>query len=91
MIKDAYFEQHPVYNRLSYDVIVGIIQLLMDEELISLNERDGIYVEFKDFRDKVRPMYEQLNEGQKKEYIAYFRYKHHLNKPYIRKASGADQ
>jgi hypothetical protein len=68
---------------LSYDVIIGLIQLMMDEGLVSPAERDGIYVEFKDFRDKVRTMYIGLNEVQKQEYIAYFRYRHHLFKPYI--------
>lgn len=83
MIKDAYFEQHPVYNMLSYDVIVGLIQLMIEDGLISPAERDGIYVEFKNFRDKVKAMYEGLTEAQKQEYIAYFRYRHHLFKPYI--------
>ncbi|RKR82853.1 hypothetical protein BDD43_3044 [Mucilaginibacter gracilis] len=83
MKKDTYFEQHPVYNILSYDVIVGLIQLMIDEGLVSPAERDGIYVEFKDFRNKVRPMYMGLNDGQKQGYIAYFRYRHHLFKPFI--------
>lgn len=83
MTKDAYFEQHTVYNLLSYDMIVGLIQLMMDDGLISPTERDGMYVEFKDFRGKVKAMYGRLTEAQKQEYIAYFRYRHHLFKPYM--------
>jgi hypothetical protein len=83
MKKDTYYEHHPVYNMLSYDVIVGLIQLMIDEGLVSPAERDGIYVEFKDFREKVKAMYKGLNAAQKQEYIAYFRYRHHLFKPYI--------
>ena len=83
MIRDAYFEQHPVYNMLSYDVIVGMIQLMIDEGLVSSAEREGMYIEFKDFREKVRPMYEKLNEAEKQEYIRYFRYRHHLFQPYM--------
>jgi hypothetical protein len=88
MIKEPYFEQHPVYNMLSYDVIIGLIQLMIDEGLVSPAERDGIYVEFKDFRDKVRLMYIRLNDAQKQEYIAYFRYRHHLFKPYVANDDG---
>ncbi len=82
-MKDDYIEHHPVYNKLSYDVIVGMIQLMIFEGLISPEERDGIYVAFKNFRENVRPMYERLNYAEKQEYIAYLRYRHHLNKPYI--------
>jgi len=82
MKKDAYFDNHPVYNTLSYDAIVGLIQLMIDDVIVAATERDGIYVVFKDFREKARPTYERLNEAEKQEYIAFFRYKHHLNKPY---------
>jgi hypothetical protein len=83
MMRDAYFEQHPVYNMLSYDVIVGMIQLMIDEGLVSSDEREGMYIEFKDFREKVRPTYEKLNQAEKQEYIGYFRYRHHLFQPYM--------
>ncbi|MBB6108699.1 hypothetical protein SAMN05421821_10266 [Mucilaginibacter lappiensis] len=60
MYKDAYFDNHPVYSMLSYDVIVGIIQLMIDEGLVSPIGRDGIYIEFKDFREKVKIMYKRV-------------------------------
>lgn len=82
MYRDDYFDNHPVYNLLSYDVIVGIIQLMIDEGLVDPKERDGIYVHFKDFRDKVREVYRGMSEEQKQEYIKYFRYKHHLFQPF---------
>ncbi|WP_040625770.1 hypothetical protein [Mucilaginibacter paludis] len=83
MKKDPYFDNHPIYSALSYDAIVGLIQLLIDEGLVAATERDGLYIVFKDFREKVRPTYQRLTEAEKLEYIAYFRYRHHLNNPYI--------
>jgi len=83
MKKDLYFDNHLVYNALSYDTIVGLIQFMIDDGLLAATERDGIYIVFKDFREKVRSMYERLNEEDKQEYIDFFRYKHHLDKPYF--------
>lgn len=91
MQKEDHFENHPVYNYLSYDTIVGLIQLLIDEGKVAATERNGIYIEFKDLRDKVIDYYQKLNEEQKQDYIAYFRYRHHLDKPYIHNNSASQQ
>ncbi|MEO6521013.1 MAG: hypothetical protein ABIN91_05005 [Mucilaginibacter sp.] len=82
MKRNEYFECHPVYNLLAFQSIVGLIQLMIDEGLIDPAEKNGFYRDFMDFRTHVSAMYERLNPEQKREYIAYFRYKHHLYKPF---------
>ncbi|EHQ26444.1 hypothetical protein [Mucilaginibacter paludis] len=82
MKRNEYFERHPVYNQLAFQSIIGLIQLMIDEGLVDAEERNGFYRDFKDFRKHVAKMYERMEHEQKQEYIAYFRYKHHLYKPF---------
>ena len=79
MKRNDYFEHHPVYNRLPYFMVVGLIQLLIDEGLLSPEESKGFYRDFISYRDKAKSMYTGLNFSQKLEYIDFFRYRAYLN------------
>ena len=79
MKRIEYFEDHPVYNRVPYHMVVGMIQLMIDEGLLNRDERKGFYIEFIDYREKAKSMYSGMNYSQKLEYIEFFRYKAHLD------------
>jgi hypothetical protein len=79
MMRNEYFENHPVYNRLPYFMVVGLIQLMIDEGLLSPEVSKGFYRDFISYRDKAKSMYAGLNDSQKLEYINFFRYKAYLN------------
>ncbi len=79
MTINPYFEAHPIYNALKHQVIVGLIQLMTDEGLISVEERNGYYITFLDFHDKAQGIYHSMNEETKMELIKYLRYKAYLD------------
>lgn len=68
-----------MYSVLGYQVIVGLIQLLTDEGLLDAEERNGWYINFRDFRDSAVMLYREMNDDQKKELINYLRYKAYLD------------
>jgi hypothetical protein len=82
--KKQCFDNHPIYNELGYNVIVGLIQLLMDEGLLDTDERNGWYIKFMDFRNSAVILYNELNNSQKMELIEYLRYKAYLDDPFQR-------
>ena len=81
MKNSKYFQNHPVYNNLPYHFVVGFIQLLTDDGYLSRDERKGYYINFINFRDKAKNMYDNMEENQKLEYIEFFKYKAYLDTP----------
>jgi len=79
-----FFDKHPIYSELGYNIIVGLIQLLMDECLLNPEERNGWYIKFMDFRNSAVILYNGLNNSQKVELIEYLRYKAYLDDPFQR-------
>jgi len=71
-----------VFNAFSYQVIVGLIQLLIDEGLVDQDERNGFYVNAKDFRIKATEIYQGIDGLQKKELIKYCQLKRYLHCPF---------
>ncbi|MDB5086751.1 MAG: hypothetical protein JWR09_745 [Mucilaginibacter sp.] len=79
--KKRFFDNHPIYNELGYNVIVGLIQLLIDECLLNSDERKGWYIKFMDFRNSAVILYNELDNIQKLDLIEYLRYKAYLDDP----------
>ncbi|MES2060463.1 MAG: hypothetical protein V4456_00985 [Bacteroidota bacterium] len=75
-------DHQAMFSTLSYQTIIGLIQLLIDEGLTDQDERNGFYVNAKDFRAKAKEIYRGIDEFQKKELIRYCQFKRYLYRPF---------
>ncbi|MDB4926549.1 hypothetical protein [Mucilaginibacter sp.] len=89
MKRNDFFDNHPIYKGLGYNVIVGLIQLLTDECLLNSEERNGWYIKFINFRNSAVILYKELNNSQKVELIEYLRYKAYLDDALMRSIHNA--
>ncbi|MGF7079728.1 hypothetical protein [Mucilaginibacter sp. UYCu711] len=78
MARNAYFDNHPEFQQLSFALVVGIIQLMIDENLVCCEERNGFYHAARDFRGLANAYYASLDQSVKTDLIEFFRYKRYL-------------
>lgn len=63
---------------MAYHQIVGLVQLLIDEKLLSPAVNNSWYSEFKDFRGAAKVIFDKLTIENKFELIEFLKYKSYL-------------
>ena len=80
-------ESYAPYDNLKYEVVIGCIQLLMDNGVVSPLTRNGLYISFKDFRNYGNDFYIKNVSKDLSNFIDWLQYKGHVDLPDLQKAS----
>ncbi|MET3114862.1 hypothetical protein AAKU52_002602 [Pedobacter sp. CG_S7] len=74
-------EKHPLFSSLRHEVVIGLIQLLIDKDLIPKETAEGIYLSptMQDYRSDALPLYNRLNELSLIELLTWLKAKGYVN------------
>lgn len=79
VVPNPYFKNHVIYNALKYHFVVGLIQLMIDGQLLKRDVNHGYYATFINFREPAKGFYQTLTDEAKRELISFFKYKAYLD------------
>ena len=83
-----YFKESYVpYENLKYEVVIGCIQLLMDNGAVNPLTRNGLYIGFRDFRQYGNDFYIKIVSKDLPNFIHWLEYKGHVDITSLQKAS----